>query len=64
MAYETTNSRGQKYFLYANSRKLKSGKKQLLYYFSKTAKEGALDVLPAGYKVVETKNGLPVLKRA
>lgn len=64
MAYTHTNSRGQKYFLHAKPRTLKSGKKSYLYYFAKTEKEAAIDAVPAGYKVSETKNGLPVLKRA
>jgi hypothetical protein len=44
---------------------LKSGKEQTLYFFAKKVKdEGALDAVPAGYQVVESKNGLPVLKKA
>ena len=32
------------------------------YFFAKTKKEGFCD-LPDGYKVVETKTGMPVLKK-
>lgn len=64
MAYSFTNSRGKSYILHATTRTLKSGKQQQLYYFASTEKEGALDAVPAGYQVVETKNGLPVLKRS
>ncbi len=63
MAFSYKNSRGTTYFLHAKVRTLKSGKQQSLYFFSKTVKEGALNVVPAGYEVSETKNGLPVLKR-
>jgi hypothetical protein len=63
MAYSYRNSRGTTYFLHEKVRTLKSGKKQSLYFFSKTVKEGALNAVPAGYEVSETKNGLPVLKR-
>ena len=64
MAFAYTNSRGNTYFLHATTRTLKSGKEQKLYFFAKTVKDGALDAVPAGYQVVESKNGLPVLKRA
>ena len=64
MAFTYTNSRGDMYVLHATTRTLKSGKQQTLYYFAKTEKEGALDAVPEGYEVVESKTGLPVLKRA
>jgi hypothetical protein len=63
MAFSFKNSKGQTYFLHATTRVLKSGKKQHLYYFAKTQKAGALDQVPAGYTVVESKTGLPVLKK-
>jgi hypothetical protein len=63
MAFEFTNSRGNTYILHSTTRTLKSGKEQTLYYFAKTEKEGALDAVPEGYEVFESKNGLPVLKR-
>jgi hypothetical protein len=42
----------------------KSGKTQTLYFFSKEKKAGVLEAVPQGYKVAETVNGLPVLKKA
>ncbi len=63
MAYSYKNSKGMTYFLHATTRVLKSGKKQSLYFFAKTAKAGALDSVPQGYVVSESKTGLPVLKR-
>jgi hypothetical protein len=63
MAYSYKNSRGVTYFLHGKKRVLKSGKEQILYFFSKEQKEGVLDSVPAGYEVSETQNGLPVLKR-
>lgn len=63
MAYSFRNSKGQTYFLHATTRTLKSGKKQHLYYFAKTQKAGALDLVPQGYMVAESKTGLPVLKK-
>jgi hypothetical protein len=63
MAYGHTNSKGKTYSLHAATRKLKSGKESKLYYFAKEVKEGALDGVPAGYQVVESKTGLLALKR-
>lgn len=63
MAYRYTNSKGQAYYLHANIRTLKSGKQQTLYFFSKEIRSGALDAVPEGYMVSESKTGLPVLKR-
>jgi len=64
MAFSQTNSKGVTYYLHGKTRTLKSGKQSTLYYFGKEAKEDALDAVPAGYVVSETKNGLPVLKKA
>ena len=64
MAFSHTNTKGVTYFLHSKVRELSSGKQQTLYYFAKEVKEGALDSVPAGYVVSETKNGLPVLKKA
>lgn len=63
MAYGFKNSKGVTYYLHSIVRELKSGKKQQLFFFSKEIKAGALDAVPAGYTVVETKTGLPVMKR-
>jgi hypothetical protein len=63
MAFSFKNSKGQMYYLHAATRDLKDGKTQKLYFFSKTVKAGALDRVPDGYVVAESKTGLPVLKR-
>jgi hypothetical protein len=63
MAFSYTNKRGVTYILHCKATTLKSGKVQTLYFFAKEKKAGALDAVPAGYKVVETTNGLPVLKK-
>jgi hypothetical protein len=63
MAFSYKNSKGVTYYLHSTTRSLKSGKKQSLYYFAKTQKAGALDSIPAGFAVTESKTGLPVLKR-
>ncbi len=63
MAFTYKNSKGVTYILHGKNRVTSTGKKATLYYFAKVKKEGALDDLPAGYKVFETTNGLLVLKK-
>ncbi len=63
MAFSYTNSRGKTYILHTKDITLKGGRQQTIYFFAKEAKEGALDAVPEGYEVAESKNGLPVLKR-
>ena len=63
MAYSHTNSKGKTYILHSKTTVLKNGREQTIYYFGKEKKEGALDAVPEGYIVSESKNGLPVLKR-
>ena len=65
MAYSHKNSKGQTYYLHAKKIKRSTGKDTVLYYFSREMKAGeTLDAVPAGYKVVEMKTGLPALKKA
>ena len=64
MAYRHTNSKGNTYILHGRNRVSKTGKTSTLYFFAKEEKEDALDAVPAGYIVAETKTGLPVLKKA
>ncbi len=63
MAFGHTNSKGQTYYLHTKEVKLKGGRLQRIYYFSKDAK-GGMDEKPKGYMVMENKRtGLPFLKR-
>ncbi|MCB8943889.1 MAG: hypothetical protein H6658_09045 [Ardenticatenaceae bacterium] len=64
MAYSVQNSKGTTYYLHQRETTLKNGRSQTIYFFAKEAKDGVLDAVPAGYQVSETKNGLPVLKKA
>ncbi len=64
MAFSYTNSKGTTYYLHARETELKSGAKRTLYFFAKEEKEGVLNAVPEGYVVSESRNGLPVLKRA
>jgi hypothetical protein len=63
MAYAFTNSKGVTYYLHTKKSQTSTGKERTLFYFSKEVKEGTLDAVPEGYKVVEMKTGLPVLKK-
>jgi hypothetical protein len=64
MAFSFTNSRGKTYYLHGRKTTLKGGGERTIYFFAGEIKEGSLDAVPAGYVVSETKNGLPVLKKA
>ena len=64
MAFTHTNAKGVTYILHARNRTTSTGKTTTLYFFAKEEKEGALDAVPAGYEVAETKTGLPVLKKS
>ena len=64
MPFSFTNSKGTSYILHRKETTLKNGNTQNIYFFAKEAREGALDEVPEGYQVAESKNGLPVLKRA
>jgi hypothetical protein len=57
------NSKGMEYWLHSKDVKLRGGRMQRIYYFSKDS-SGSID-LPEGYKVIESKKtGLPLLKKA
>ena len=63
MAYAFTNSKGVTYYLHTKKSTTSTGKERTLFFFSKEVKDGTLDEVPEGYKVVEMKTGLPVLKK-
>lgn len=65
MAYEFRNSKGVNYYLHSKEVSLKGGRLQTIYYFARDVRPGALNAVPAGYKVIETaKTGMPILKKA
>ena len=64
-AYSYTNSKGQTYYLHTKTVTLKNGRVQTIYFFARDIRDGALEAVPAGYMVMETKRtGMPVLKKA
>lgn len=63
-AYSYTNAKGQKYYLHMKDVKLKNGRIQRIYFFARDIRDGSLEAVPAGYKVMETKRtSMPVLKK-
>lgn len=63
MAFKYTNSKGKTYYLHTTDPAPKSGSRTPLYFFSPTLRAGTLDAVPQGYEVIESSNGLPVLKK-
>jgi len=65
MAFSHKNSKGQTYYLHSKNVTLRGGRKQVIYYFARQVKPGALEALPEGKLVVENKRtGLPLVKSA
>lgn len=65
MAYSYTNAKKQTYYLHMKDVTLKNGRVQRIYYFARDVRAGALDAVPAGYEVMETKRtNMPVLKKS
>ena len=64
MAYEFKNSKGVSYFLHSKDVNLKGGRMQKIFFFARDVRPGALNEVPAGFKVIETtKTGMPILKK-
>lgn len=64
MAFSTKNSKGTTYYLHTKNVTLRGGRKQTIYFFARDVRDGSLDAVPTGYQVSESRNGLPVLKKA
>jgi len=63
MAYSYKNSKGVTYYLHFKDVTLRGGKQQRIYFFARDVRDGALDEVPEGKEVMETKRtGMPVLK--
>lgn len=65
MAYSVQSKKsGETYYLHSKEVTLRGGRKQMIYYFARTEKEGVLDELPTGMVVMEnSRTGLPMLKK-
>jgi len=63
-AFSYTNSKGQTYYLHMRDVTLKNGRVQTIYFFARDVRDGAIEEVPAGYEVIETKRtGMPVLRK-
>lgn len=63
--FSYTNSKGVVYYLNTKTVTLKSGRQQVIYYFSRDARsETGLSEVPTGMEVMETsRTKMPVLKK-
>ncbi len=65
MAFSYMNAKKVTYYLHGKKVTLKNGRQQQIYFFARDVRAEALNAVPAGYVVVETKRtGMPVLKKA
>jgi hypothetical protein len=65
MAFSYQNAKGVTYYLHGKKVTLKNGRMQQIYFFARDVRAEALNEVPAGYTVMETKRtGMPVLKKA
>ncbi len=63
MAYSYKNSKGQTYYLHARDVQLNNDRQRTIYFFAREPREGALEKVPTGWKVMEGRNALPVLSK-
>lgn len=65
MPYTYQSSKGTTYYLNSKVTKLRNGREQRIYFFSKEPKsETGMDSLPSGFQVHENnRTGLPMLKK-
>lgn len=65
MAYSATNQKNNKtYYLHSKEVTLRGGRLQTIYFFAPDVRDGALDEVPAGMKVIYSdRTGMPMLAR-
>jgi len=65
MAFQATNKKnGKTYNLHKKDVTLRGGRRQTIYYFAGDIRDGALDEVPAGMKVIYSdRTGMPMLAR-
>jgi len=66
VAFTHKNSKGDTYYLHGKDVTLRNGRKQRIFYFSRSEKtEESLNEVPSGYAVGENqRTGLPFLSKA
>jgi len=66
VAYSVKSKKsGETYYLHSRAVTLRGGRKQTIFFFARSEKEGVLNELPEGYEVMENqRTGLPMLRKA
>lgn len=65
MAHSETNKKnGKTYYLHQKEVTLRGGRQQTIYFFAPDIRDGALDDIPVGMKVIYSdRTGMPMLAR-
>lgn len=65
MAYSATNQKnGKTYYLHSKEVTLRGGRQQMIYFFAPDIRDGALDAVPSGMKVIYSeRTGMPMLAK-
>lgn len=65
MAFSAVNKKNSKtYYLHSKNVTLRGGRKQMIYFFAPDVRDGALDEVPSGMKVIYSdRTGMPMLSR-
>ena len=65
MAFQATNKKnGKTYNLHSKNVTLRGGRQQMIYFFAQDVRDGALDEIPAGMKVIYSeRTGMPMLSK-
>lgn len=66
MAYSVVSKKsGKTYYLHSKLVTLRGGRQQTIYYFATDVRPESLNVVPAGYEVMENaRTGLPMLRKS
>lgn len=65
MAFSAVNKKnGKTYYLHTKTVTLRGGRRQPIYFFCEDVRDGALNSLPSGMKVIYSdRTGMPMLKK-
>lgn len=65
MAFSAVNKKNNKtYYLHGKEVTLRGGRQQMIYFFAQDIRDGALDEVPSGMKVIYSdRTGMPMLAK-